>query len=137
MRVVPKAVIVSASDPARPRFGSHRRLHVPREFAAVLEKRTVLRGEVFDLHLGEQVKSFRGRLGLIVPKRLVPAAMLRNAIKRQGREAFRLLDARLGVDIVLRLKKAQRKNAGDLPGQKKSWRGEIESLLRRAVEKGR
>ncbi len=39
-------------------------------------------------------------------KRVAPSAVLRNRIKRQIREAFRLLgDARVARDIVIRLRK--------------------------------
>ena len=44
------------------------------------------------------------RLGLVVPKRLLRRASMRNAVKRQAREAFRLKAASLPLaDMVLRL----------------------------------
>jgi ribonuclease P protein component len=44
------------------------------------------------------------RLGVVVPKRLIKAAVRRNLIKRLGREQFRLLLKQLPVrDLVLRL----------------------------------
>jgi len=72
------------------------------------------------------------RLGLIVPKRLARAASLRNAIKRQGREAFRLLAVEIPpCDLVLRLTRPIKNvRAGD-NAQRKVWRAEIETLLRR------
>ena len=72
------------------------------------------------------------RLGLIVPKRLARAASLRNAIKRQGREAFRLLAVEIPrCDLVLRLARPIKNvRAGD-NAQRKVWRAEIETLLRR------
>ena len=134
MRVVPRAVIVSASESGKARFGTDRRLHLPREFAAAMARKRVLRGERFDLHLGEKTESSCARLGLIVPKRLAHAASLRNAVKRQGREAFRQICHGLERDVVLRLKVKQRKQADGLQEQKRSWRGEIDALLRQAAE---
>lgn len=44
------------------------------------------------------------RLGIVVPKRLVKAAVRRNLIKRLGREQFRLLLPQLpSRDLILRL----------------------------------
>ena len=44
------------------------------------------------------------RLGVVVPKRLIKAAVRRNLIKRLGREQFRLLLTLLPArDLVLRL----------------------------------
>ncbi len=71
---------------------------------------------------------------MIVPKRLARAAVLRNAVKRQGREAFRLLTPTIPVcDLVFRLKRA-------IPGlgardgeQRKLWRTEMEMLLGRVL----
>jgi len=94
--------------------------------------RGVIRGACFDLHYGRAVeKNSLARLGLIVPKRLARAASLRNAIKRQGREAFRLMVIELQPrDVVLRLKRP-------LPGvkaadstQRKIWRAEMVTLLK-------
>ena len=53
--------------------------------------RKIVRGRCFDLHYCGTGADSKARIGLIVPKRLARAASLRNAIKRQGREAFRLL----------------------------------------------
>ena len=44
------------------------------------------------------------RLGLIVPKRILPHAVDRNRVKRQIREAFRLVQHELGdLDTIVRL----------------------------------
>ncbi|MCC7312128.1 MAG: ribonuclease P protein component [Sulfuritalea sp.] len=107
-------------------------MHRPEEFAAVLAARRVVRGSCFDLHFCPAPSTGRARLGLIVSKRLARAAALRNAVKRQGREAFRLLAPAIPpCDLVLRLKQA-------LPGfgardgeQRKIWRAEMEALLGR------
>ncbi len=69
---------------------------------------------------------------MIVPKRLAKAASVRNAIKRQGREAFRLMAVGIpSCDLVLRLARpVVDAKAGDR-AQRKMWRAEIETLLRR------
>jgi ribonuclease P protein component len=130
VRVVPRAVIVSPSEHAAS-FCFGQRLHRPEEFSAVMSARRVVRGECFSLHY-RQVADGRARLGLIVPKRLARAASVRNAIKRQGREAFRLMAVGIPpCDLVLRLARPVGDvRAGD-DTQRKMWRAEIETLLRR------
>jgi len=74
------------------------------------------------------------RLGLIVPKRLAKASSLRNAIKRQGREAFRLFSPALPAgDVVLRLARPIKGVVARDAAQKKAWRQEIEGLLGRVA----
>ena len=92
----------------------------------------MVRGQCFDLHYRGGCTDTRARLGLIVPKRLARAASLRNAIKRQGREAFRLMAVDLPpCDLVLRLTRPIKDvRAGD-DAQRKVWRTEIETLLGR------
>jgi ribonuclease P protein component len=131
VRVVPRAVIVSPSEhPAS--FCFEQRLHRPEEFSVVMSARRVVRGECFNLHYRQVSADGRARLGLIVPKRLARAASVRNAIKRQGREAFRLMA--IGIppcDLVLRLTRpVGNVRAGD-GAQRKMWRAEIETLLKR------
>lgn len=96
--------------------------------------RRVVRGTCFDLHFCPASTAGKTRLGLIVPKRLARAASLRNAIKRQGREAFRLAAFAIEpCDMVLRLKRpVQGVNAKDSV-QRKVWRAEMETLLRRVL----
>jgi ribonuclease P protein component len=93
--------------------------------------RQVVRGACFDLHFCPANTAGRARIGLIVPKRLARAAALRNAIKRQGREAFRLVASAIPpCDLVLRLKRpVPGVNARD-SAQRKVWRAEMETLLR-------
>lgn len=147
--VVPKAVIVSQSDQAADSragnaadvasgsvsasFGYGRRLHRPEEFSSVLSSRRVIRGQFFDLHYRfADLPDGLARLGLIVPKRLAKAASLRNAIKRQGREAFRLASSMLpSGDLVLRLSRPIKGIVARDEVQKKAWRAEIETLFRR------
>ena len=70
------------------------------------------------------------RLGLVVPKRQVPLAVSRNAIKRVVREAFRLQRARLPEgDWVFRL--VARPPAGSLTALKRLVRADVDGLLSR------
>jgi ribonuclease P protein component len=94
--------------------------------------RLQVRGECFDLHYSRGGADRVARLGLIVPKRLARNASLRNAIKRQGREAFRLMALEIShCDLVLRLKRPilDVRAADDV--QRHAWRVEIENLLKR------
>lgn len=94
--------------------------------------RRVVRGECFDLHYCPAGTDRRARLGLIVPKRLARTASLRNAIKRQGREAFRLIGDEIPpCDLVLRLTRPIKGVRATDSTQRKVWRGEMETLLRR------
>ena len=129
MRVAPRAVIASASE--RASFRSAQRLHKPREFSAVMAARCVVRGEFFDLHYSLPGTGGVPRLGLIVPKRLARGASLRNAIKRQGREAFRLIAVEISpCDLVLRLTRSLKGvNARDSL-RRKAWRMELGNLLK-------
>lgn len=110
--VAPKDVIVSLSDNRlkvagtehhRYGFGCSQRLLKPGEFAAVFSGRRVIRGACFVLHHCDNGKP-EPRLGLVIPKKQARSAVLRNAIKRQAREVFRLRQARLpDFDLILRL----------------------------------
>ncbi len=130
MRVAPRAVIASASE--RASFRSAQRLHKPQEFSAVMAARRVVRGELFDLHYSLASEGGASRLGLIVPKRLARTASLRNAIKRQGREAFRLVAVEISpCDLVVRLRRPLKGvNARD-DIQRRVWRRELGDLLKR------
>ena len=131
MRVVPRAVIVSPSERLAS-FHSGQRLHRPEEFSAVMVARRVVRGQCFDLHYCQTGTDGGVRLGLIVPKRLAKAASLRNAIKRQGREAFRLMVIDIPpCDLILRLTRSVKGVRASDGAQRKVWRAEMEALLRR------
>lgn len=109
-------------------FGADRRLRQTSEFGAVFALRRVLRGERFHLHYrpngGESA-----RLGLVIAKKLARRSVWRNAIKRTGREAFRLARTDLpAMDLILRLAKPVL--ALD-PAARSGWRTEIETLLAR------
>jgi ribonuclease P protein component len=130
VRVVPRVVIVSPSE-HKSSFRSEQRLHRPGEFSAVMAARRVVRGTCFDLHFRPANIAGKARIGLIVPKRLARAAVLRNAIKRQGREAFRMLASAIQpYDLVLRLTRPIQSVSAKDGVQRKIWRAEIETLLR-------
>lgn len=131
MRAVPRVVIVSASKRTAS-FPSGQKLHRPEEFSSVMAARKVVRGSSFDLHYRVTGTAQTARLGLIVPKRLARASSLRNAIKRQGREAFRLAAAGIpSCDLVLRLTRRMAGIRASDPEQRRVWRAEIENLLGR------
>ncbi len=90
-----------------------------------------MRGAFFALHVCAGGRT-PARLGLVIPRKQAGAAVLRNAVKRQAREAFRLRCGRLdGMDLVLRL--VRRIDAPD----KKGWRAEIDALFDRIEPVGR
>jgi len=71
------------------------------------------------------------RLGMVVPKRLLRLAVLRNAVKRQAREAFRQRASGLpAVDVVLRL---GRKPVAGTADFKHAARRDIDALLARCA----
>ena len=69
------------------------------------------------------------RFGLVIAKRLARRSVWRNAIKRTGREAFRLARANLPrLDLVLRLAKPVLVVDA---ASRLAWRSEINALLAR------
>lgn len=73
------------------------------------------------------------RLGLVIAKKLARRAVLRNLLKRLGREAFRHSRANLPTcDLVLRLAKPV--PSANLAGRRQ-LRAEIDALLQRLCEK--
>lgn len=102
-----------------------------------MASRSRLSGGCFELRYRERpsddlrTKAYGARLGLIVPKRLVKRAVLRNLLKRLAREAFRQSQASLPpLDFVLRLSKPPLV-AGQAvdPGKRRVWRCCIDNLL--------
>lgn len=91
-----------------------------------------MRGTYFDLHFrreGTAGASSEARLGLVIAKKFARRAVLRNLLKRIGREAFR--HARPGLpsrDLVLRL--ARPLPRGDRE-ERQAWRADIDGLLAR------
>jgi ribonuclease P protein component len=121
-------------------------LHTPRDYAAVFALRQVIRTTCFDLLRGNPSESPANgplialpRLGLVIPKRLVRRAVLRNVIKRQAREAFRHQGTALpGVDLVVRLARWPKETAvlaEDPPALKRWLRREMELLLEKLKQK--
>lgn len=107
-------------------FGADRRLRETGEFGAVFALRRVLRGERFNLHYRPNGGA-SARLGLVIAKKLARRSVWRNAIKRTGREAFRLARTQLpAMDLVLRLAKPI--TAVDA-ASRLAWRAEIDALL--------
>ncbi|NWG30439.1 MAG: ribonuclease P protein component [Rhodocyclaceae bacterium] len=118
------------ADSGRLGFGRAFRLLRPQEFAAVFSARRTSRGTRFVLHYKENGLP-HPRLGLVIPKKLARTAVLRNAIKRQAREAFRLNRPGLpAFDLVLRLVQPV------TLGEKSDWRVEIGELFGRFVTAG-
>ncbi|HEX7386770.1 MAG TPA: ribonuclease P protein component [Castellaniella sp.] len=111
-------------------FPSAVRLHRPSEYAAALKGRRIARGALFVVSSPRSVASGPARLGLVVPKRQVPLAVNRNAIKRVVREAFRLRRAGLpDGDWVFRM--VSRPAPGSLTALKRQVRTEVDALLAR------
>lgn len=109
-------------------FSADFRLHEAGEFSAVFSQRRVLRGHLFDIHYRPNGGD-SARLGLVIAKKLARRAVWRNAIKRTGREAFRLSRGGLpAMDLILRLAKPVRE-VND--AARSGWRTEIEALMAR------
>ncbi len=134
MPVAPRDVTVSASERD---FPPGRRLHTPAEYAAAFAHRQVLRGPCFDLHCGAMRAGGAARLGLVIPKKLAKAAVLRNSIKRQLREAFRMRAGELPPrDLVFRLVRwpeNMRRLARGGPEMRRQLRAEAEALMVRSL----
>lgn len=110
-------------------FPRDTRLLQAQGFSAVFAYKKGVRGELFSLSFSPNNLGM-ARLGVVVAKRLARRAVMRNRIKRQAREAFRLQRGQLpALDMVLRLTKPLPACPwGDLRSR---IRGEIESLLAR------
>lgn len=116
----------SAGSPGSFCFGRQQRLLLPAQFAEAFAARRVLRGDHFALHY--RSNGLPGaRLGLVIPKKQARTAVLRNTIKRQAREAFRLSRNSLPpADLVLRLARVP---VWDGPAGKAAMRAEIVALF--------
>jgi len=85
-------------------FGWQKKLRKTDEFSSVFHFRCRWRGRLLEVSAGPNNLDF-GRLGLIVPKRLISHAVGRNRFKRLLREWFRQQQSDLaGLDIIARLK---------------------------------
>ena len=119
-------------------FRPEHRLHATAEFSLVFSARRVLRGKNFDLHYrlrdSQNSKPSAGaRLGLVIAKKLARRAVLRNLLKRLGREVFRHARQRsLPYDLILRLARAP---DGSLDLEtRKLLRADLEQLLIRLAQ---
>lgn len=109
------------------RFRPAHRIGRATGFDAVFSSRQVLRGKVFDLHYSSNALG-TARIGLVVPKRLVASAVMRNRVKRLAREFFRCRRTALPcLDLVLRL---ARLPAEGLP-KSPQLRSDIDRLFQR------
>ncbi len=112
-------------------FPPSARLHRPSEYAAALKGRRVARGALFVVHLSRE-PSAQARLGLIIPKRLARLAVVRNAIKRVLRDAWRQRRHALpAADLVFRL--VAPPPQGSLTHLKRAVRQEADALLLRVA----
>ena len=120
-------------------FRRQYRLLAAAHYAETFAARRVINGAHFVLHYRINHQPC-ARLGLVIPKKQARRAVLRNAVKRQARELFRVSRAQLpAVDIVLRLTKPL-----DRPKQpglafnsiaRARWRTEIAGLFERLGHK--
>jgi ribonuclease P protein component len=89
-------------------FPKRYRLTKTDEYSSVFGFRRAVKSAHFLLHYRprapEEGLQLTARLGVVVPKRLLKAAVRRNLVKRLGREQFRLLRPQLPArDLILRL----------------------------------
>jgi ribonuclease P protein component len=82
-------------------FGKAQRLLKPADFKRVFEQRQSVHNTYFGVYAGKNT-SGQARLGLVVSKKVSKKAVVRNRIKRQIRENFRLQQSDLGPrDFVI------------------------------------
>ena len=86
-------------------FPRHRRLLIPAQFKTVFDHPDYRAGGAHLLLLARENGAADARLGIVVGKRRVKRAVIRNRIKRHARETFRArLDDLAGLDIVVLVK---------------------------------
>ncbi|MEW6165826.1 MAG: ribonuclease P protein component [Pseudomonadota bacterium] len=118
-----------ASDAGNSRFSRRYRLLAAVQYAETFAARRVLRGTQFALHYRPNGQ-LDARLGLVIPKKQARAAVLRNAIKRQAREIFRLHRSTLpAMDLVLRLARPVEPGMARDRRARAAWREEILALF--------
>jgi ribonuclease P protein component len=84
-------------------FGWNKKLRKTDEFSSVFHFRCRHRGQLLEVSAGPNDLGI-ARLGLIVPKRVLPGAVGRNRLRRLIREWFRQnQDIAKGLDIIARL----------------------------------
>ena len=85
-------------------FGRDSKMRKTDEFSSVFRFRCAAGGPGLDV-LAAPNGLDHARLGMIIPKKIVPTAVGRNRIKRLLREGFRLHQADIaGLDVVARLR---------------------------------
>lgn len=125
--------MAGATASIRATFPACARLHSPSEYASALKGKRLARGALFVVMTPRRSQnpepSEYARLGLIIAKRFAAKAVVRNAIKRVIREAFRQNRADLpACDLVFRLHtKIQPASLTEL---KKQVRVEADALLK-------
>lgn len=113
-------------------FPPEARLHRPPEYVAALKGRRIARGNLFVLVGNRPAEAVQARLGMVIPKRHVPLAVARNAIKRVLRESFRHHRAGLPAgDFVFRL--VSPPGPAGLGTLKRMVRREADTLLARVA----
>lgn len=106
-------------------FRGEYRLRKTDEFSSVFAFRRLLRGRNFEL-LFRPTQGASARLGIVVAKRFVRAAVARNLVKRIVRESFRAARPVLPLlDVVVRV--AARIDSPD----RRALRDEIDALFAR------
>jgi ribonuclease P protein component len=95
------------------------------EYSSVFAFRKAVRGRYFVLHYRPS-ENITARLGVVVAKKLARRAVLRNLIKRMGRELFRHMRETLPRhDLILRL------NAPALKLTRAELRADMTALFKR------
>lgn len=109
------------------RFPPDARLHVSAEFQSVFGEGRRLSGTYFRLHARLPLEGGPTRLGVTVSKRVDKRAVVRNRLRRQARECFRLSRAALPPGDYVLLAKPEAAKAGHA-----AVRAELLSLFERA-----
>ncbi len=117
------------------------RPRVDAEWVALAKQRTDSTTEHFGVSMRRRVGASVSpcRLGMSVPKRLLPRAVDRNALKRVAREAWRLADWPIHLRPERAMIKLRRRDEGwrELPrgALKRLWRLELDRLIGRALSR--
>jgi ribonuclease P protein component len=86
-------------------FGKNRRLLKSSDYTEVFDNNSVRVAHPNLLILSQPNGTETSRLGLVIGKKNVPTAVARNKIKRVVREAFRLTELPVAVDLVFLARK--------------------------------
>jgi ribonuclease P protein component len=85
-------------------FGKLKKMRKTDEFSSVFRFRCVRAMAGIDFLAAPNGLTY-SRLGMIVPKKIIPTAVARNRVKRLIRESFRLNQSELaGLDVVARIR---------------------------------